>query len=61
MSEGPERGMPGVLPGAAGMASPLVAQAADDDERAVEGALRPRRLDEFVGPRVVREQLSLVL
>ncbi|MGY5764337.1 Holliday junction branch migration DNA helicase RuvB [Brachybacterium sp. DNPG3] len=30
-------------------------------ERAAESALRPRRLDEFVGQRVVREQLSLVL
>ena len=34
---------------------------ADADERALEGALRPKRLDEFVGQRVVREQLSLVL
>jgi Holliday junction DNA helicase RuvB len=34
---------------------------ADDDDRAVEGALRPKRLDEFVGQRIVREQLSLVL
>jgi Holliday junction DNA helicase RuvB len=39
----------------------LVAAGADDDERAVEGALRPKRLSEFVGQRVVREQLSLVL
>ncbi|MFC0675393.1 Holliday junction branch migration DNA helicase RuvB [Brachybacterium hainanense] len=30
-------------------------------ERAAEAALRPRRLDEFVGQQVVREQLSLVL
>lgn len=30
-------------------------------ERAAEAALRPRRLDEFVGQTVVREQLSLVL
>ncbi|HYJ76884.1 MAG TPA: AAA family ATPase, partial [Kineosporiaceae bacterium] len=44
-----------------GLASALVDQGADDDERAVEGALRPKRLDEFVGQRVVREQLSLVL
>jgi len=44
-----------------GLASALVDQGADDDERAVEGALRPRRLAEFVGQRVVREQLSLVL
>ena len=44
-----------------GLASALVEPGADDDERAVEGALRPSRLDEFVGQRVVREQLSLVL
>ncbi|APX31599.1 Holliday junction DNA helicase RuvB [Brachybacterium sp. P6-10-X1] len=30
-------------------------------ERTAEAALRPRRLDEFVGQQVVREQLSLVL
>lgn len=30
-------------------------------ERAAEAALRPRRLDEFVGQQVVRDQLSLVL
>lgn len=34
---------------------------ADELERAAEAALRPRRLDEFVGQRVVRDQLSLVL
>ncbi|MGC5166360.1 Holliday junction branch migration DNA helicase RuvB [Luteimicrobium sp. DT211] len=39
----------------------LVTSSADDVERAAEAALRPRRLDEFVGQRVVREQLSLVL
>jgi len=39
----------------------LVAASADDVERAAEAALRPRRLDEFVGQHVVREQLSLVL
>lgn len=39
----------------------LVRPAADDVERAAEAALRPRRLDEFVGQRVVRDQLSLVL
>jgi holliday junction DNA helicase RuvB len=31
------------------------------EDQAIDGALRPRRLDEFVGQRVVREQLSLVL
>jgi Holliday junction DNA helicase RuvB len=39
----------------------LVTASADDIERAAEAALRPRRLDEFVGQLVVREQLSLVL
>ncbi len=34
---------------------------ADELERAAEAALRPKRLDEFVGQPVVREQLSLVL
>jgi holliday junction DNA helicase RuvB len=42
-------------------AESLVRTGADDIERAAEAALRPRRLDEFVGQRVVREQLSLVL
>ncbi|WP_298457850.1 Holliday junction branch migration DNA helicase RuvB [uncultured Cellulomonas sp.] len=39
----------------------LVEPGADDVERAAEAALRPRRLEEFVGQRVVRDQLSLVL
>src|SRR6266581_7460307 len=39
----------------------LVSPLADADERAIEGALRPKRLDEFVGQARVREQLSLVL
>ncbi|WP_418276753.1 Holliday junction branch migration DNA helicase RuvB [Isoptericola jiangsuensis] len=39
----------------------LVGTGADDVERAAEAALRPKRLDEFVGQRVVRDQLSLVL
>ena len=42
-------------------AESLVRSGADDVERAAEAALRPRRLEEFVGQRVVREQLSLVL
>lgn len=33
----------------------------DDDERVVEAALRPRRLDEFPGQPRVRDQLGLVL
>ncbi|WP_123370610.1 Holliday junction branch migration DNA helicase RuvB [Cellulomonas sp. PhB150] len=42
-------------------AESLVRTGADDIERAAEAALRPRRLEEFVGQRVVRDQLSLVL
>jgi holliday junction DNA helicase RuvB len=39
----------------------LVAQEADGNERAVEVALRPRDLTEFVGQERLREQLSLML
>jgi Holliday junction DNA helicase RuvB len=39
----------------------LVDAHAADDERAVEAALRPKQLDEFVGQERVREQLSLIL
>jgi holliday junction DNA helicase RuvB len=39
----------------------LLAADASVDDRVVEGALRPRKLDDFVGQRVVREQLTLVL
>jgi Holliday junction DNA helicase RuvB len=39
----------------------LVDAAADAEDIAVDSALRPKLLDEFVGQRVVREQLSLVL
>ncbi|CAM3578942.1 Holliday junction branch migration DNA helicase RuvB [Isoptericola cucumis] len=39
----------------------LVTAGADEIERAAEAALRPKKLDEFVGQVVVREQLSLVL
>ncbi|MCL2595687.1 MAG: Holliday junction branch migration DNA helicase RuvB [Promicromonosporaceae bacterium] len=39
----------------------IVATTADDLERAAEAALRPKRLEEFVGQPIVREQLSLVL
>jgi Holliday junction DNA helicase RuvB len=38
-----------------------VAPGADESERAIEAALRPRTLEEFVGQRVVRDQLGLVL
>ena len=39
----------------------LVAAEADPDDRVVEGALRPTRLDEFIGQERVRAQLGLVL
>jgi Holliday junction DNA helicase RuvB len=39
----------------------VVAGGADEVERAAEAALRPKRLADFVGQRVVREQLELVL
>jgi holliday junction DNA helicase RuvB len=39
----------------------LVSPLADADERFIEGALRPRRLNDFIGQARVREQLSLVL
>ncbi|WP_135850551.1 Holliday junction branch migration DNA helicase RuvB [Serinibacter arcticus] len=39
----------------------VMAAEADEIERAAEAALRPRRLADFVGQRVVRDQLSLVL
>ncbi|MBN8883100.1 MAG: Holliday junction branch migration DNA helicase RuvB, partial [Salana multivorans] len=39
----------------------LLAAEASELERAAEAALRPRRLAEFVGQPVVRDQLSLVL
>ncbi|MEU9832777.1 Holliday junction branch migration DNA helicase RuvB [Streptosporangium sp. NPDC048047] len=39
----------------------LVSADAEGDERLVEAALRPKRLEEFIGQARVREQLSLVL
>ncbi len=39
----------------------LVSALADADERAIESALRPKRLTEFTGQVRVREQLSLIL
>jgi Holliday junction DNA helicase RuvB len=39
----------------------VVSPLADGDERAIEGALRPKRLDDFVGQPRVREQLTLLL
>ncbi|GAA4575440.1 Holliday junction branch migration DNA helicase RuvB [Planotetraspora kaengkrachanensis] len=39
----------------------LVSPEPDNDEQSLEAALRPKRLDEFIGQARVREQLSLVL
>ena len=39
----------------------VVSPLADSDERAIESALRPKRLDDFVGQHRVREQLTLLL
>ena len=39
----------------------LVSPLAEADERVIEGALRPKRLDDFTGQAVVREQLSVLL
>ncbi|MFJ9552832.1 Holliday junction branch migration DNA helicase RuvB [Nocardiopsis sp. NPDC101807] len=52
---------PGEAHGAAPYEREAVSSDASLDDRQVEGALRPRALDEFVGQERVREQLSLVL
>ena len=39
----------------------FVSPVAEGEEKVIEAALRPKRLDEFVGQARVREQLSLVL
>lgn len=63
MAEGFEGSIGGTAgsPAAEGGATRLVGTASDDVERAAEAALRPKRLEEFVGQPVVREQLSLML
>jgi Holliday junction DNA helicase RuvB len=40
---------------------PLTASSSEPEERALEAALRPKNLDDFVGQQRVRRQLSLVL
>jgi Holliday junction DNA helicase RuvB len=42
-------------------ASDLVAATASSEDEVVDAALRPKRLDDFVGQQRVREQLSVVL
>ena len=70
--EDPARGIRGrdspVLGGVTGGSAPggdpgedIVSPLADDDEREIERALRPKRLDDFVGQARVREQLTLLL
>jgi holliday junction DNA helicase RuvB len=57
-------GLPHDLGGHRGNHSPgrdIISPLADGDERAIEGALRPKRLDDFVGQSRVREQLTLLL
>ncbi len=55
-------GGPSPRAGAAEEEDRLVSAAlADADERAIEGALRPRRLADVIGQARVREQLSLLL
>ncbi len=48
-------------PGPVDLGTRVVGTGADALERAAEAALRPRRLQDFVGQPVVREQLGLVL
>ena len=43
------------------MTERLISEGADDNERVQELALRPKRLQEFVGQQRVREQLSVLL
>ncbi len=43
------------------LVSPVVPAGTETEERALEAALRPRNLDDFVGQQRVRQQLSLVL
>jgi Holliday junction DNA helicase RuvB len=48
-------------PGPGSFDERVVSPLADGDERMIEGALRPQRLDDFVGQARVREQLTLLL
>ena len=43
------------------MSDRIVSQNSDDSERAAEMALRPKKLQEFVGQHRVRKQLALLL
>jgi Holliday junction DNA helicase RuvB len=58
---GPDVDQDGELGDGPDVGTRVVAVEAEERERAAEAALRPRRLEEFVGQRVVRDQLSLVL
>ena len=55
---------PGQVPGTQASSAPaqrLVAMEEEPEEKMIEAALRPKSLDDFVGQRRVRQQLSLVL
>lgn len=55
---------PGQVPGTQASTAPaqrLVAMEEEPEEKMIEAALRPKSLDDFVGQRRVRQQLSLVL
>ena len=51
----------GEAEGAGDLDRAVVSPLAGADERAIESALRPKRLDDFIGQARVREQLSLML
>jgi Holliday junction DNA helicase RuvB len=53
--------VPGGGPGREADDGRVVSPLADADDRAIETALRPKRLADFVGQQRVRDQLSLVL
>ena len=57
----PPSGVPGPAPQDATAGDVLVEAVIHPDDRAVESALRPRDLDEFVGQQRVKDQLGLVL
>ncbi|HET9079442.1 MAG TPA: Holliday junction branch migration DNA helicase RuvB [Trebonia sp.] len=53
--------VPGEVTGRTAPGEDIVSPLADGDERVIEGALRPKRLGDFVGQGRVREQLTLLL
>ncbi len=41
--------------------NPIISPTASDEEAALENAIRPRRLEEYIGQRAVREQLGIFI